>query len=132
MPQSQTAAFITLNEAVTQLAFGEAQTPGEYRAQRKQENAKIRRLIDRCLVEVSADATYAGFPSLLSVEPLNSLIFRLEEAPSPRPPSYAWLLKSAKRLTRERRRKTSALIWRSTGFWRLPLPATLNFGGLAR
>ena len=69
-------AFIPLYEAVTQLAFGKVRTVEKDKARQHAENERIEKLIERCSIEVAADADLERFPGRLPTAPLEH--FRLK------------------------------------------------------
>lgn len=79
--------YITLNEAVTWLAFGEPRAPNEELEMRRLEQLKITTLIDICLTEAQSTDNCALFPKRLAYWPLRALVDRLDCHRNHWPPS---------------------------------------------
>jgi hypothetical protein len=82
-----TPSFITLNAAVTWLAFGKQRTPNEELELRRSDQHKIVKLIDVCLDEARKSTRYASFPRHLPFWPLSALVDCLDHHRGRRPPS---------------------------------------------
>lgn len=93
-----TGPFITLNAAVTWLAFGKQRTPSEELELRRVDQHKIVDLIDACGVEVREDSRFASFPHALPLWPLRALVERLDQHRDHWPPSAKTLRALAVRL----------------------------------
>jgi hypothetical protein len=99
----QPDSFITLNEAVTWLAFGEMRTPSEECDSRCADQKKLRELIDQSVHQAQTSEKYQDFPTCLPYNPRSALIDRLELCRSSWPPLAKTLYSLAKRQEAEQR-----------------------------
>jgi len=98
MPATFESKDVSLNEAVTLIAFGEARTPGEEQALRIADQKHLVALIDRCCADAAGKAKYRRFPKQLPYFPISALIERLEDNRKRWPPSAVELHGYAQRL----------------------------------
>jgi hypothetical protein len=101
MPATPLPNYVTLNEAVTLVAFGHARTPSEEMALRRPYHDRLLQLIDLCQAEATSDSSYRHFPKRLPSLPLSALIGLLEETRSHWPPSACALHATAVELDRQ-------------------------------
>ena len=105
MPNVSLPAFITINEAVTWLAYGNPRPAEISTTVYIRENQKLQSFIDACLEEVNKKKKFSAFPKRLPTQPLSALLAELESVRGPYPASFAPLLRNAKRLSRDRRKR---------------------------
>jgi hypothetical protein len=79
--------YVSLNEAVTLTAFGEARTPEQEITLRRMDQHKVRDLVIRCQDEAKEKPAFFGFRGPLPYLPLAALKDRLNELRHQWPPS---------------------------------------------
>ena len=105
LAQIQNSAFISLHEAITDLAFGASITAKCQAEIDLTPNPKLNKLIDRCLAEVGKGGKrkYRNFPKSFPYAPYSAIIDLLKKCRRSWPPSAKKVMSLARDLDRQDR-----------------------------